>query len=150
MSECAVIPPLRLKSFCVRTHRAKTAHLPAEYIPPTFLTRTPSPFCAGSSWGLLSRKIFLFFQSRLARFKFLDISHELRFWFIQYKLSFRLVTSYHSTFTICFVLYSSRLDFSISDIKLRLVFTRYISLVFVSTCFSIVYSTLYLLNSLSL
>ena len=25
-------------------------------------TRTPSPFCAGSSWGLLSRKIFYFFQ----------------------------------------------------------------------------------------
>ena len=26
------------------------------------LTRTPSPFSAGSSWGLLSRKIFLFFS----------------------------------------------------------------------------------------
>ena len=58
---CTDIPPNRQKSFCVRTHRAKSAHLPAEYIPLTFLTRTPSPFSAGWRWGLLSRKIFLIF-----------------------------------------------------------------------------------------
>ena len=46
----------------MRTQIAKTEYLPAEYIPPTFLTRTPSPFCAGWRWGLLSRKIFLFFS----------------------------------------------------------------------------------------
>ena len=58
---CAVIPPLRLKSICVRTQIAKTWYLPAEYIPHTFLTRTPSPFSAGWHGGLLSRKIFFFF-----------------------------------------------------------------------------------------
>ena len=47
---------------------AKTAHLPAEYIPPTFSTRTPSPFSAGWRWGLLSRKIFSdFYFSDFAR-----------------------------------------------------------------------------------
>ena len=45
----------------MRTQIAKTWYLPAEYIPPTFSTRTPSPFSAGSSWGLLSRKIFFDF-----------------------------------------------------------------------------------------
>ena len=30
------------------------------------LTRTPSPFSAGSSWGLLSRKIFYFFLNPLS------------------------------------------------------------------------------------
>ena len=34
----------------------------AEYIPPPFWLDTPSPFCAGSLWGLLSRKFFLFFS----------------------------------------------------------------------------------------
>ena len=33
-------------------------------------------------------EFFLFFQIRLTRFKFLDISCEFRFLFIQYKLSF--------------------------------------------------------------
>ena len=46
----------------MRTHRTKSAHLTAEYIPLAFLTRTPSPFSAGWRWGLLSRKIFLFFS----------------------------------------------------------------------------------------
>ena len=50
-------------SFCVRTQIAKTEYLPAEYIPLIFLTRTPSPFCAGWRWGLLSRKIFFDFFS---------------------------------------------------------------------------------------
>ena len=61
MFGCVVIPPLRQKSICVRTQIAKTGYLPAEYITPTFLTRTPSPFCAGWRWGLLSRKIFFDF-----------------------------------------------------------------------------------------
>ena len=60
------IPPNRQKSICVRTQIAKTEYLPAEYIPPTFSTRTPSPYSAGSSWGLLSRKIFYFFLNPLS------------------------------------------------------------------------------------
>ena len=58
---CVTIHQVMQKSFCVRTHIAKTGYLPAEYIRGIFSTRTPSPFCAGSSWGLLSRKIFYFF-----------------------------------------------------------------------------------------
>ena len=50
----------------MRTQIAKTEYLPAEYIPLAFLTRTPSPFSAGSSWGLLSRKIFYFFLNPLS------------------------------------------------------------------------------------
>ena len=45
----------------MRTHRAKTAHLPAEYILHTFWLEAPSPYSSGWRWGLLSRKIFLFF-----------------------------------------------------------------------------------------
>ena len=43
----------------MRTHRAKSGYLPAEYIPPTFWLEVPSPFCTGWRWGLLSRKFFL-------------------------------------------------------------------------------------------
>ena len=45
----------------MRTQIAKTGYLPAEYIPHTFWLVHPSPFSAGSSWGLLSRKIFFDF-----------------------------------------------------------------------------------------
>ena len=45
----------------MRTQIAKTGCLPAEYIPPTFLTRTPPPFAQVDGGGLLSRKIFLIF-----------------------------------------------------------------------------------------
>ena len=48
----------------MRTHRAKTGYLSAEYIPPTFWLVPPPPFCAGWRWGLLSRKFFLFFWFR--------------------------------------------------------------------------------------
>ena len=50
----------------MRTHRAKSGYLPAEYIPLAFLTRTPSPYSAGWRWGLLSRKIFYFFLNPLS------------------------------------------------------------------------------------
>ena len=56
----------------------------------------PPPFAQVDGGGCYREKFFLFFQSRLTRFKFLDIFHEFRFfWFIQYnKLSFWLVTSF--------------------------------------------------------
>ena len=86
----------------MRTHIAKTGYLSAEYIPPTFWLEAPSPYSAGWRWGLLSRKIFFIFQSRLTRFKFLDISQGFRFfWFIQYKLSFRLDTSFARYLLVC-------------------------------------------------
>ena len=63
---CAVIPPLRLKSFCVRAQIAKSGYLPPSIFRLHFDSYTPSPFSAGSPWGLLSRKIFsdfIFFVS---------------------------------------------------------------------------------------
>ena len=54
----------------MRTQIAKTEYLPAEYIPPTFSTRTPSPYSAGWRWGLLSRNIF-------SNFIFLILSRNL-------------------------------------------------------------------------
>ena len=57
---CVVIPPLRLKSFCVRTQIAKTEYLPAEYIPPTFSTRTPpTPIPQVDGGGCYREKFFL-------------------------------------------------------------------------------------------
>ena len=64
MSECAVIPPLRLKSICVRTHRAKTGYLSAEYIPPTFWLVPPPPFAQVDGGGCYREKFFLFFWLR--------------------------------------------------------------------------------------
>ena len=50
----------------MRTQIAKTGYLPAEYIPPTFLTRTPSPlfrrFIVGAA---IPNNFFIFFYSRL-------------------------------------------------------------------------------------
>ena len=64
----------------MRTQIAKSAHLPAEYILPTFLTRGTLPLFRRLTVGAaIEKKFFLFFQSRLTRFKFLDISHEFRF-----------------------------------------------------------------------
>ena len=87
----------------MRTHRAKTGYLSAEYIPPTFLTRGTLPSIPqGGVGGCYREKFFFIFQSRLTRFKFLDISQGFRFfWFIQYKLSFRLDTSFARYLLVC-------------------------------------------------
>ena len=45
----------------MRTHRTKSAHLTAEYIPPTFLTRTPPPFAQVDGGGCYREKFFIFF-----------------------------------------------------------------------------------------
>ena len=97
----------------MRTHRAKSTHLPAEYIPPTFSTRTPSPFCAGWRWGLLSRKIFLIFifqiLARIHRmsglrifFLFSRFSHSIstRILFFLFFSDFRLDSCFDSVFQI--------------------------------------------------
>ena len=70
-SACFIVWMYRYTTFeikvdlCAHTY-GKIGTFTAEYIPPTFLTRTPSPFSAGSSWGLLSRKIFYFFLNPLS------------------------------------------------------------------------------------
>ena len=141
----------------MRTHRAKSAHLPAEYIPPTFWLVPPPPFPQVDGGGLLSRKIFSnFIFLILARYLvngFLRLNNFFIFFWIHYQLVliilrflffqiivlfleyrillnsiFKILVStrinFRSIFFICFVLYSSRLDCSIPDIKLRLVFTH--------------------------
>ena len=97
----------------MRTQIAKTGYLPAEYIPPTFWLDTPSPFCAGWRWGLLSRKIFLFFliplSTRSDYTSILILFFQIFVLVIQYKLSFRLVTSFarysSSNFSLCIISY---------------------------------------------
>ena len=62
------------KSICVRTHRAKSAHLPAEYIPLTFSTRTPPPFAQVDGGGCYREKFFwILFFLILARYSYLWI-----------------------------------------------------------------------------
>ena len=99
---CTLIPPLRLKSFCVRTQIAKTAHLPAEYIPPTFWLEAPSPFYAGSSWGLLSRKIFFIFSDFVLEFYFFQNPNFNSISFAQYS---------SSDFSLCIISIDSHCEF---------------------------------------
>ena len=101
----------------MRTHRAKSAHLPAEYIPLPFLTRTPSPYSAGWRWGLLSRKIFFdFYFPDFAR-NLSDVWIEIIFWilhslFLSRKIFFIFSkhcfnsSSFHPVFLISFYLFS--------------------------------------------
>ena len=114
MFGCAVIPPLRQKSICVRTHRAKTAHLPAEYIPHTFWLDTPSPYSAGWRCGLLSRKIFsdfIFFLNPLSTRSnytsififFPDFARNLSEVWIENILNFTLVILTSNNFLFFFV-----------------------------------------------
>ena len=140
----------------MRTQIAKTWYLPAEYISPTFLTRTPSPFCAGSSWGLLSRKIFYFFLNPLSTrsdytsilILFFRFRYRTRFdcWFDS---RFILVWLWFRIYFISFTIFDSdyNLGFCVFDSIFRLIFTRWILLASISTCFSIADSTLWLFNS---
>ena len=101
----------------------KTANLPylsAEYIPPTFWLEAPSPFCAGWRWGLLSRKIFLFFS--------------ILVWILVSTLFFRLSYLLIST-RLKFVILYSILFFGISIVSTRCNF-RSIFLICSSLCFT--------------
>ena len=65
LSECAVIPPLRLKSICVRTRIAKTEYLPPSIFRILFDSRHPPPFAQVHHGGCYREKFFYFFYSRL-------------------------------------------------------------------------------------
>ena len=141
----------------MRTQIAKTAHLPAEYIWGTFLTRTPSPFSAGWHGGLLSRKIFFhFYFLILARYSclwiiFLFFSDSVIvlvwFWLSDYRLIVSIFNiSIFTRFGYAWLSSSTRLIFA----RYSLSVLRYIFLVSISTCFGIADSTLWLFNSLSL
>ena len=160
----------------MRTHRAKTAHLPAEYIPPTFWLVPPPPFPQVDDGGLLSRKIFLIFifqiLARIHRmsglrifFLFSRFSHSIStrilfflffsdsviilvwFWLSDYRLIVSIFNiSIFTRFGYAWLSSSTRLIFA----RYSLSVLRYIFLVSISTCFSIADSTLWLFNSLSL
>ena len=140
MSECAVIPPLRQKSFCVRTQIAKTGYLPAEYIPHTFWLVPPSPFCAGSSWGLLLRKIFLIFIFFRFRYRTRLI---FAFWLYAHNFDFHLLIL--TRFSYVWLSSSTRLILLNIYSFMILVFDYEFWLASISTCFSIVDSTLLLI-----
>ena len=157
MSECAVIPPLRLKSFCVRTQIAKSAHLPAEYIPPTFSTRIPPPpIPQVDGGGCYREKFFLIFI-------FLIRSYSQNVW-IEIILNFTLVIltsnnffcfSYSISTRILFFLFFQifvlviqyKLSFRLAY-KFRLIFTRLIFVIFSSYQFRLV-SALFILRFIS-
>ena len=94
------------------------ANLPyfvAEYIHPSFRLDTPSPYSAGSPWGLLSRKIFYFFLNPLStRSDYtLILFFQIFVLVIQYKLSFWLVTSFVRYLLVWFLLYFPRTCFDL-------------------------------------
>ena len=156
----------------MRTHMAKTAHLPAEYIPPTFSTRTPSPYSAGWRWGLLSRKIFSdFYFSDFARnpqmfgLRIFWILHSL-FLSRNFFLFFSWLRSYLDLYSILqnicrfnslqvFARYSSSASFYIHHVWISrfqtLNFNSFLLVEFwlasISTCFSIIDYTLWLFIS---
>ena len=137
---CAVIPPLRLKSICVRTQIAKTEYLPAEYIPPTFWLVPPPPFPQVHRGGCYREKFFIFFwihyQLVLIILRFLFF-----FWFslvISQKSGLRIFWILYSLFLIIkFLEYFSRVN--INSYLFRLVSALSI------ICFDS--STLYLFDS---
>ena len=140
MSECAVIPPLRLKSICVRTHRAKSGYLPAEYIPPTFWLVPPPPFAQVDGGGCYREKFFLFFQNIAStRQVFTRYSLSTLSFLVLYLSDFDLeFTSSRLRFSTLIII----LDFMFFDSIFRLVFTRWILLASISTYLSIVDSML--------
>ena len=115
----------------MRTQIAKTGYLPAEYIPPTFLTRTPLPFLRRFIVGAAIEKNFFDFYFSdfspysqnvwieniflFSRFSYSISTRILFFLFfqifvlvIQYKLSFRLAYKFRLIFTrLIFVIFSS-------------------------------------------
>ena len=124
----------------MRAQIAKTEYLPAEYIPLTFLTRTPSPFSAGWRWGLLSRKIFYFFLNPLSTRSnytsififFLIFARNLSEVWIENILNFTLVILTSNNFLFFFVtsfLFGFVLDFiqNICSFNSLQVFTRHSS-----------------------
>ena len=85
----------------MRTHRAKTAHLPAEYIPPTFWLVPPPPFAQVDGGGCYREKFFLIFYFFVSPIRFL-----LVFYFFIFSKHCFNSSSFHSVFLISFYLFS--------------------------------------------
>ena len=121
------------------------------------LTRTPSPFSAGSSWGLLSRKIFFDFIFLFLLFDFYSYFIFFIFlifvWILVSTLFFRLsylIISTRLKFVILYFILFFRLSVVLTRIQVLLDiysitipdFASDFPLASISTCFSIVYSML--------
>ena len=159
----------------VCAHIGQNRHIYRRVYSVYVLTRTPSPYSAGWRWGLLSRKIFFdFYFSDFARNlrmvglriffefytrysylgKFFYFVSWLRSYSDSYSILFRIsVVLTHYKFSLDILLVWFRyifLDYNFGFCVFRLIFTRWILLASISTCFSIADSTLWLFNSLSL
>ena len=150
----------------MRTHRAKSGYLPAEYIPHTFWLVTPLPFLRRFIVGAAIEKNFFWFYFFVSPIRFLLVFYFFYFflifvWILVSTLFFRLsylIISTRLKFVILYSILFFRLSVVLTRIQVSLniysfailVFTSDFRLASISTCFSIVYSTLYLFNSLSL
>ena len=113
------------KSICVRTQIAKTAHLQPSIFRLLF-DSYPLPLLRRLTMGAAIEKNFFIFQSRLTRFKFLDISQGFRFFGLS-NINYRF-----DSIQVLLDIYSFVI----------LVFASEFILASISTCFSIVYSML--------
>ena len=131
----------------MRTQIAKTGYLPAEYILPTFSTRTPSPYSAGWRWGLLSRKIFSDFFSDSIINSFWLYFEFYFFWFRSYSqnvwiennffIFFSWLRSYSDSYSILFRISVVSTRYKFCSIFTRLWFS-YSLLIFYSHQFRLV------------
>ena len=155
----------------MRTQIAKTGYLPAEYIPPTFSTRTPPPpFPQVDGGGCYREKFFIFFLNPLSTrsnytsififFQILARIHRmsgLRIFFLFSRFSHSISTRilFFLFFQIFVLVIQYKLSFRLAY-KFRLIFTRLIFVIFSSYQFRLVSalqilhfdsSTLYLFDS---
>ena len=155
----------------MRTQIAKTGYLPAEYIPPTFWLVTPLPFLRRFIVGAAIEKNFFDFYfsdfspysqnvwiENILNFTLVILtSNNFLFFFVtsflsdSYSILFRIsVVLTHYKFSLDILLVWFRyifLDYNFGFCVFRLIFTRWILLASISTCFSIVSLTLYLFNN---
>ena len=113
------------------------------------LTRTPSPFCAGWRWGLLSRKIFSDFIFSFLLFDFYSYFIFLFFQIFVIVLVWFWLSNYRLIISIFNLLILTRFGYAWLSSSTRLIFARYslsvlryVFLASFSTCFSIVDSML--------
>lgn len=142
----------------MRTHRAKSGCLPAEYIPPTFSTRYPLPLFRRLTVGAAIEKNFFdfYFSDFACNLSGLCIENNFLFFFRDF-VPIQIRTRFYQN--ICrfnshtsFARYSSSVSFYIHHVWISrfqtLNFDSFLLVEFllasISTCFSIVDSTLLL------
>ena len=154
-------------SICVRTHIAKTWYFMPSIYRHLFDSIPPPPFSAGWHGGCYREKFFIFSESIINSFwlyfdsdfifSFLLFDFYSYFIFLFFRFSFWLSNinyrfDSHTSFAWYLLVWFRYifLDYNFGFCVFRLIFTRWILLASISTCFSIADSTLWLFNSLSL